>query len=71
MNNFDQALAKKIPSGISVEGNHTAYRAKLLMRARIYKNSGKFLNIKKDLLDLVSPEVSKNWEDPSINYTIN
>jgi hypothetical protein len=59
MNNFDQALAKEIPSGISVEKNHAAYRIKVLNRARIYKNSAKFLNPKKDLLDLVSSKSLK------------
>jgi hypothetical protein len=60
MNNFDQALVTEIPSGISIERNHATYRAKLLMRAKIYKNSGKFINVKKDILDIISPKPLKS-----------
>jgi hypothetical protein len=62
MNNFDQALRKEIPSCISVEKNHAIdraiYRAKLLKKAKVYRQSAKFVNVKKGLLDIIS---SKNF----------
>jgi len=56
MKNFEQALKAGPSAGISVEKNHVNYRVKLLKSAKMYRQSMKFLNGKKNLLGVISQD---------------
>ena len=59
MKNFEQALKAQPPAGITVEKNHVNYRVKLLKKAKMYRQTMQFLNGKKNLLGVITPQNPK------------